>query len=57
MRGCPGQSFATLQIRVAIGFVFSKLNVEVDPELMKKKGVGFAVRSGFDMHAKFTRKD
>ena len=56
LRGCPGLSYAVLQIRVAIGFVCAKLDCEVDPELMKKEGVGFAVRSGFDMHATFTRR-
>ena len=55
-RGCPGLAFATLQVRVAVGFVCAKLDCEVDPELMQKEGVGFAVRSGFDMHAIFTRR-
>jgi len=55
-RGCPGQSLAHLQLKVDLVYVLSKFNYELDPELLKKEGIGFALRSGFDMMIKVSNK-
>ena len=55
-RGCPGQSLALLQLKVDLVYVLAKFHCKVEGDLMQKEGVGFALRSGIDMHATFTRK-
>lgn len=55
-RGCPGQSLAWLQLKVDLVYVLSKYDFELERELLEKEGVGFALRSGFNIKAKFTPK-
>ncbi|CAI2364476.1 unnamed protein product [Moneuplotes crassus] len=42
-RACPGQSFALLEMKVAIIVILTLIDYEVDPELFQKEGVGFGV--------------
>ena len=55
-RGCPGQSLGMLQLRVALVYVLSKFHYKVEGDLMQREDVGFALRSGINMHATFTRR-
>jgi len=55
-RGCPGLVIAMMQIKVAFIYILSKYNYEIDAEFLKKDGVGFALRAGIELHARFTKK-
>jgi len=44
-RACPGQSFAVLEMKVAIIVILTLIDYEVDPELFQKDGVGFGIGS------------
>lgn len=55
-RGCPGLVIAMMQIKVAFVYILSKYDYEIEPETLKKEGMGFALRSGIELHAKFTKK-
>lgn len=55
-RGCPGQSLAMLQLKVDIVYVLAKYDFELEQKILNNDMVGFALRSGFDMMVKFTRR-
>lgn len=55
-RGCPGLVIAMMQIKVAFIYILSKYEYEIEPEFLKKEGVGFALRAGIELHAKFTKR-
>lgn len=55
-RGCPGQSLAMLQLKVDLIYVLSRFDFELEQSILDNDMVGFALRSGFGMKAKFIRR-
>jgi cholesterol 24(S)-hydroxylase len=53
-RKCPGQSFAMLEMKVALAYLLSHIEYEIDPEIKKYKQVGFTVGSDHTMKLKIT---
>ncbi|CAI2362619.1 unnamed protein product [Moneuplotes crassus] len=45
IRACPGQSFAVLEMKVALIVILTLIDFEVDPKLLAKEGIGFGVGS------------
>lgn len=45
LRACPGQSFAVLEIKIAVIVILSMIDYHIDDELLHKEGVGFGIGS------------
>jgi len=46
-RRCPGQYFATLEVKIAVIVFLTHIEYEVEEELLNKEGVGFGIGSNF----------
>lgn len=55
-RGCPGLVIAMMQVKVAFVYILSKYDYDIDKATLEKEGMGFALRSGIELHATFTKK-
>jgi len=44
-RGCPGQSFGTLEVKIALLVFLTHIDVEIEEEFLNKEGVGFGIGS------------
>nr|AOQ25839.1 CYP5681A1 protein [Moneuplotes crassus] len=47
MRSCPGQSFAMLEMKVAIAYLVTHLDIQFDEEQLNNKDIGFGLGSHF----------
>mmetsp|Transcript_15739 Transcript_15739/g.13763 ORF Transcript_15739/g.13763 Transcript_15739/m.13763 type:complete len:197 (-) Transcript_15739:6-596(-) len=47
-RACPGQTFAMLELKVALAYILTHVKYEIDPEYLSNETLGFAVGSTFD---------
>ena len=56
-RKCPGQSFALIEIKVALTYLLTHFEFNVAQEFLEKKGVGFAIGSEDDINMKITKLD
>jgi cytochrome P450 len=55
-RMCPGQTLATLQIKIILAYLLTHMDYEVDKEFLERAGVGFGFGSEFDLMAKINKK-
>ena len=48
-RGCPGRSFAMLEIRVVLAYLLTHVDFSIIQEYFEKPGIGFGVGSNHEM--------
>ena len=56
MRGCPGQPFAMMQVKVMVLYLLSRYEIIIDQNLLKDKSVSFNIVANVTMNAKFIKK-
>jgi cytochrome P450 len=56
MRGCPGQPFAMMQVKVLVVYLLSRYDIILDDKLLEDKSVSFNIVANVTMNAKFVRK-
>jgi len=49
-RKCPGQTFALLEIKVAITYILTHFEFKIDEQFLMKEGVGFAIGTEEDLN-------
>ena len=55
MRKCPGQSLATLEMKVFIAYLVTHIEYEFEDKLIETEGVGFGIGSHFTPYIKVTQ--
>lgn len=56
MRGCPGQPFAMMQVKVLTVYLLSKYDIILDDKLIKDEGASFNIVANVTMNARFVKK-
>ncbi|CAI2365712.1 unnamed protein product [Moneuplotes crassus] len=47
IRGCPGQSFGTLELKIMVSYLFPEMDYTVEQELLDNDDIGFGIGTHF----------